>query len=1144
MSPMRAIARSPILRRCLLGVALLFAVLAVRGASQGSWAFKAPMPSARFAHAGATLNGLVHIVGGADGLDCSALTSHDAYDPATDTWTSLAPMTTPRAHGAAAVLNDGVADRLFVVGGSTGCSTQTASLDAYDPATDTWTARAPMPGGARFAMGAAVVDGRLYVAGGFKFNGNTFMPTDAVEAYDPLADAWTTMAPLPQPIYSMAIGAVNGVLYVAGGGNVVGSVADVNAFNPAIGSWSPRAPLSIARVFPASAVVNGRFYALGGESPFLTSVEVYDPASDTWTPGPSLPSPRADMPAAATADGSVYLPGGFDGGSVTGSMLVLAPPDLAPPTTTTTLSPAPNGNGWNNGNVTVMATATDNAGGSGVQSITSTTTGAQNGSSTTPGSFKSITISSEGVSTFTYHATDNAGNVEGDHAVTVRIDRTAPIVANISNQTVTATSSAGAVVTFAVSPSDSGSGVDTIAVTPYASGSTFPIGTTSEQVRVVDRAGNMTTRNFSVTVTPALVSISVSPSNATLNVGQGQSFQAVGHFSDGSTQMLPSSGGGGGGSGGGGGGLTVPAGGTWQFVFPSSLAVSACAPVPGGYSSQIASPDAAGNVSGDWGNPPQVHVAGMITSQQVNLTLSCIPPNGATGTLTASWTGTSYEGTATFSGFTTPVSVRGWSSKAPMPTARFALGAATVNGIVYAIGRDNPGLPSPVEAYDPATDSWSTVSSMPTPREGPGVAALNGKVYVAGGHVSGGVATGMLESYDPAANTWSTLAPMTPRAHLALVAAGGSLYAIGGDTGPSNSGITALVERYDPSTDAWSARAPMLGARSFLVAGALNADARIVVAGASPSGSSTELYDVPTDTWTVGPPMLTSTSGMAAAVVSNALFVFGGVTNGGLTLTHMFRPAGIFQGGPQPDGWSSLASMPTARGELAAAAVGNVVYAIGGHAGTQVLATVESFSAPRPQDLTINTGTGSGGSGSGGGGSLTVQWQSSNPSIAGVSASGFATANAPGQTTIVATANGMSCAASNACGSLTVNSPVIPAHITLTLASGSASIHVGQRDRDRPVERAGGGHVRRADRRAAGNRSSRAVPSAVWGAGRLHGHAGAGRSGHRRRRQRERAAALRSDRHDAAGPDRVRRRDGGGDQRRRRRGRVRGGDGH
>src|ERR1700674_1581572 len=59
-----------------------------------------------------------------------------------------------------------------------------------------------------------------------------------------------------------------------------------------------------------------------------------------------------------------------------------------------------------------------------------------------------------------------------------------------------------------------------------------------------------------------------------------------------------------------------------------------------------------------------------------------------------------------------------WTTKASMPTARYALGSAEIDGKLYAVGGviGLSGYLSTLEVYDPATDTWTTRSSMPTAR--------------------------------------------------------------------------------------------------------------------------------------------------------------------------------------------------------------------------------------------------------------------------------------------------------------------------------------------------------------------------------------------------------------------------------------------
>jgi hypothetical protein len=108
--------------------------------------------------------------------------------------------------------------------------------------------------------------------------------------------------------------------------------------------------------------------------------------------------------------------------------------DSVPPTTTGTPSPQPNAAGWNNTDVTVTLTATDNVGGSGVKQISYGASGAQSIATTvTNGASAVITLTAEGMTTIIYFATDIAGNTEAAHVLTIHIDKTPQTISETSN---------------------------------------------------------------------------------------------------------------------------------------------------------------------------------------------------------------------------------------------------------------------------------------------------------------------------------------------------------------------------------------------------------------------------------------------------------------------------------------------------------------------------------------------------------------------------------------------------------------------------------------------------------------------------------------------------------------------------------------
>ncbi len=202
---------------------------------------------------------------------------HDVYDPATESWSSRAPPPPPvpdNAQIAAAALQ-AVGDTLYLVG-----TDEAGSVWAYDPAADAWGARAPMPT-PRFGAASAVIDGLIYVAG----------DGSALERYDPERDSWTALAPLPFPRWGPAGGAVGRNFCVFGG--------DAG---------------TIVEVYSEAAL---RRYSRG-----LPDTYCYDVDADVWSVGPPMPweaNPvigsnfdeiSVERVAAVTAYGGVYAFGG------------------------------------------------------------------------------------------------------------------------------------------------------------------------------------------------------------------------------------------------------------------------------------------------------------------------------------------------------------------------------------------------------------------------------------------------------------------------------------------------------------------------------------------------------------------------------------------------------------------------------------------------------------------------------------------------------------------------------------------------------------------------------------------------------------------------------------------------------------------
>jgi N-acetylneuraminic acid mutarotase len=224
--------------------------------------------------------------------------------------------------------------KLYVFGGLAEAWTPKAMVYEYDPATNKWAKKNNMPLPSHH-VALAEINGKIHVVGGFTkpASGPTaWVPIDNHWEYDPAADTWKALAPLPTKRGSPNAAVVAGKLYVIGGatthpGSHETSIhparphrsSDANeVFDPATNSWAKGSPMPTPRNHAAVGVVNNKIYILGGRlgAGFITRasntdiVESYDPATDQW--GALLaPMPTARSAVAwGTYKGRIYVAGG------------------------------------------------------------------------------------------------------------------------------------------------------------------------------------------------------------------------------------------------------------------------------------------------------------------------------------------------------------------------------------------------------------------------------------------------------------------------------------------------------------------------------------------------------------------------------------------------------------------------------------------------------------------------------------------------------------------------------------------------------------------------------------------------------------------------------------------------------------------
>ena len=279
---------------------------------KGTWRTAAPMPTKRTEVAAAALDGKIYVVGGFEKPSLSNVMSFaitpsvEVYDPVTDQWSSKAPLPVGLHH-----IGIGVSGgRLYVIGGYAQSALSVwnpvATVYAYDPASDSWTERASMPT-ARGALSVTEHDGKLYAVGGFDRKANNAQ----VEVYDPARNEWTTAAPLPTPRDHLATATVAGKIYAIGGrtnGDYSRNLAITESYDPTIDRWKRVSDLPTARSGITAAAVGGKIYVFGGEGTVGTfnENEVYDPGGDTWQPAAPMPTARHGL-GSAVVQGRIHV---------------------------------------------------------------------------------------------------------------------------------------------------------------------------------------------------------------------------------------------------------------------------------------------------------------------------------------------------------------------------------------------------------------------------------------------------------------------------------------------------------------------------------------------------------------------------------------------------------------------------------------------------------------------------------------------------------------------------------------------------------------------------------------------------------------------------------------------------------------------
>ncbi|MGO9789292.1 MAG: Kelch repeat-containing protein, partial [Solirubrobacteraceae bacterium] len=204
---------------------------------------------------------------------------------------------------------------------------------AYNPSTNGWSAAGSPPSAQRAGGAALLSTGEVLLVGGFNDDlqgDSSYQQSAAAEVYAPATNAWRSVS-------SMSVGRADPTIAVLPGGDVLVAggatggygegqiLTSAELYDPSTNSWSATASMSVGRAAAASASLpSGKVLVAGGinavnpgndnpTAPPLASAEIYGPASRSWSVVPDMSTGRSEAAAVLLPSGKVLVVGGISG---------------------------------------------------------------------------------------------------------------------------------------------------------------------------------------------------------------------------------------------------------------------------------------------------------------------------------------------------------------------------------------------------------------------------------------------------------------------------------------------------------------------------------------------------------------------------------------------------------------------------------------------------------------------------------------------------------------------------------------------------------------------------------------------------------------------------------------------------------------